>query len=396
MRSKYPRMAAAIAATAIFIAVLAGCSSNSNNEDEKSDTYTCSQASESGIESAENKVTEAEEALAEAVPFKKKDAEATLSAATLKVADLKEQAAKCSEGSEVDAETASTSDIEVCGDARFEQVFIDRAATAKVDPRYEGEVRPIITNAGLTDQQKMDAIIDVELKLAASNAQTLAFWAYGAGLYEDPNDWPELVEGGKIEGGECLTDKGKMLWSKYEGAITAKGVTLAVSEANPNSTNTGINGDTAVIDIQTGISGDMMTIVITFADGSQMKKMVRCGNLELPGVPPGIPPGKTDNPEKKPQESSSQNPANPGHIVRDNGEHQVNWNNGNTDARGYQPSAADVRAAQEAAARAAAEEQARRDAEHKAAQEAAKNDGAGVVETSTEDLGESSDPGPDW
>ena len=56
MRSKYPRMAAAIAATAIFIAVLAGCSSNSNNEDEKSDTYTCSQASESGIESAENKV----------------------------------------------------------------------------------------------------------------------------------------------------------------------------------------------------------------------------------------------------------------------------------------------------------------------------------------------------
>ena len=306
MRSKYPRMAAAIAATAIFIAVLAGCSSNSNNEDEKSDTYTCSQASESGIESAENKVTEAEEALAEAVPFKKKDAEATLSAATLKVADLKEQAAKCSEGSEVDAETASTSDIEACGDARFEQVFIDRAATAKVDPRYEGEVRPIITNAGLTDQQKMDAIIDVELKLAASNAQTLAFWAYGAGLYEDPNDWPELVEGGKIEGGECLTDKGKMLWSKYEGAITAKGVTLAVSEANPNSTNTGINGDTAVIDIQTGISGDMMTIVITFADGSQMKKMVRCGNLELPGVPPGIPPGKTDNPEKNPALDPSQ------------------------------------------------------------------------------------------
>ena len=395
MRSKYPRMAAAIAATTIFIAVLAGCSSNTTPEAvADSESFTCTQAEDKDfVDAAKKEVKTAKTALANAVPFEKDEKDAELIAAQTKVEDLKSTADDCATKSEEkeEATAAAAIDAEACGDARFEQVFIDRAATAKVDPRYEGEVRPIITNASLTDEQKFDAVIDVELKLSASNAQTLAFWAFGAGLYEDPNDWPELVEGGVIKGGECLTEKGKMLWAEYKGAITGKGVTLAVSEANTNSTNTGINGDTAVVDIQAGISGDMMTIVITFADGSQLKKMVRCGNLELPGAPPGIPPGKTDNPEKQPQESSSQNVANPGHIVRDNGEHQINWNDGNTDARGYQPSAEDVAAAQRAAEQKAAAEKAERDRIAEEARKAAE----AVVDPEPEHTAVPS-PGPDW
>jgi len=394
MRSRSKGMAAAIAA-AVLIATLTGCATGANSESTSEDeVIACSQVTTASIKDAEGEVKDAETALDEAVPFKKDDAKAALATAKTKVETLNTRATECEAETTEDATAVST--IEACGDARFEQVFIDRAATAKVDPRYEGEVRPIITNASLTEEQKFDAIIDVELKLSASNAQTLAFWAYGAGLLDNPNNWKDLVEGGKIEGGECLTDKGKMLWAEYKGAITGKGVSLAVSEANPNSTNTGVNGEQAVVDIQTGISGDMMTIVITFADGSQMKKLVRCGNLELPSAPPGIPPGTTDNPEKKPEESSSQNPANPGYIVRDNGEHQVNWNNGNTDPRGYQPSAEDVAAAQRAAEQKAAAEQAERDRIAQAARDAANNNGAGTVETSTEELGESAPTGPDW
>lgn len=197
-----------------------------------------------------------------------------------------------------DADTASdaTDAPSVCGDAKFDQVYIDRSATSKVEPRYDGEIRPIIADASLTAEQKVEAIKAVDLKLAASNMQTLAAWAKGLGLYDAPNAWPELVEGGKIVDGACPTEAGKMLFMKYEVAYELKGITLEVGTAPSNLTNTAINGDTNMADSIPGIYGDTTAVIMTLPDGSKFIRLVRCGNVVYPGPPSNVPPGITDNP----------------------------------------------------------------------------------------------------
>jgi hypothetical protein len=184
-----------------------------------------------------------------------------------------------------------------CGDAKFEQVAVDRSSTSKVEPRYDAKVRPIINNASLTPEQKVAKIKAVDLELAASNVQTLAFWANGLNLYDNPNSWQKLVVGGKIVNGACPTEAGKLLFAAYQGAYMAKGTTLSVGPAPANLRNTAINGNTAVVDSFAGLSGDLMAVTVTLPNGTKLIKLVRCGNVVFAGPPPpNVPPGKTDNP----------------------------------------------------------------------------------------------------
>jgi hypothetical protein len=197
----------------------------------------------------------------------------------------------------------------------YVQVEVDRQGTAKVDPRYEERIRPIVNDSLLSPDEMADAIRQVEIELSGSNAQTLATWAQGAGLYADPNKWPELVEDGKIINGACLNEAGKMLHAAYKGSITANGTTVEVGQAPANGTNSGINGDTTVVNESSGLRGDLTAVIFTFADGSKLIKLIRCGNVIWIIAPAVLPPGRTDNPPppnnppEKPKTSDAKNRA---------------------------------------------------------------------------------------
>lgn len=227
-------------------------------------------------------------------------AKATFEAAQDKVDKLRTRSNsnECRGEASPSASPSPSASAEACGDARFVQVFVDRANSSQIEPRYDAKVRPIINNAALSAEQKVEAIQTAEFELAGSNAITLASWAHGAGLYKNANAWPELVEGGKIVDGACLTQKGMALFWKYEGAVLAS--SLEVSQASPDAINSGSDGTTIVVDANPGIGGDLTSIKIILPDGSIFEKLVRCGNMAFPGRP-NLPPGKTDN-QKNPAE----------------------------------------------------------------------------------------------
>ncbi len=203
-----------------------------------------------------------------------------------------------------------------CGGAQYIQVALDRS-NYMVDPRYQPAVEDVINNNALTPEQKIKGIKNVEIKLAASNAQTLAALAHSVGLHDNASNYKGLVEGGVIVDGACLSEEGKDLLAQYKGAIFAKGVTLEVGEASPEDTNSGINGEVFVVASEPGIVGDRRAIILTLSDGTKVIKMIRCMNFVYPGgmVPPNTPKGQTDNPppttetteEKHPTEGSYPN-----------------------------------------------------------------------------------------
>ncbi len=270
--------------------------------------------------------------------------------------------------------------------AEFQQIKLDRS-NHRVDPRYEGEVRPLITQltSKQIDQATFDKkIAEVELKLGGTNAQTLAISAFGAGLYKDSNDWKPLVEG------DCLSEAGRNLYYEYKGALNAKGTSMEVDQADPVQTiNSGVNGDQwGQADTQ-GVSGDLTIIRIKFADGSVAEYLVRCKNLiflrwiSVPKVPtdnppPTNPPGiEAKNPSKdvgvNPNVDAWKQDATGGDAGAG---HQVSDGNGAQVSNGYQgnpaaDAAAAKAAADAAAAQAAAEHQAAVDAANKAAADAA-------------------------
>ncbi len=302
MRSRRVGAIALVAISAIF--ALAGCSGSDPGID----------VSDMSCEEVRSHLSEARESHRDTKAELKEDlgvratmkAEAKLVATQVEIDVLNgalpdacedDESANDKDSDRDDEDAKAASDSDTC-ETQFKQEVIDRSATAKTDPRYQARIQPIIDDTSLTSEEREGAIRAVELDLAATNAQTLAFSAMGAGLYEDANDWPELVEGGKIVEGACLNEKGRMLYSKYEGALTAKGVTVEVKPLeNPESAiNTGINGETAVIEGTPGVQGDLMAVIITFPDGSKLIKLVRCGNVIFYTFVPALPPGKTDNP----------------------------------------------------------------------------------------------------
>lgn len=189
--------------------------------------------------------------------------------------------------------------------AEFVQVAIDRTETTQVDPRYGQKVAEIRAQNLSPDEFKA-AIDNLELELAGTNGQTLAALAASAGLYDPSNDWRELVEGGVVVDGGCLTQEGQELYAMFKGAITATGTKVEVVEAPQNMTNSGIrNGDTYVVATIPGIVGPNETVRYTFVDGTVVYHVVVCMNPLWIAPPPGVPTEPNITPTTTPPTTSS-------------------------------------------------------------------------------------------
>lgn len=98
----------------------------------------------------------------------------------------------------------------------------------------------------------------------------------------DANNWRELATPNL----KCLSDKGVQVYMKLEGALDAEGTQVDENATAPsNWYNTGMDTDGPVVNPTPGISGDLRAIKYTFADGSVMYVMKRCGNVPQPSMP---------------------------------------------------------------------------------------------------------------
>ena len=147
------------------------------------------------------------------------------------------------------------------------------------------------------------------LEISGHDAELLAIYAQGFGIYPDFSKYKELL----TSDGTYLSDKGIALYYQLQGALA---VCTAEREPAPaNGVNTGYdNGFT--IAVQPGVSGDRSATKYTTPTGEVVYVMDRCGNFVYPDSPPDIPPGKTD--EKRP----SEDPVNQGNADRGGGENK--------------------------------------------------------------------------
>lgn len=159
----------------------------------------------------------------------------------------------------------------------------------KVDSDFEVKYATATAEANnLTTAQR-----EVLLEQAGKDALALAAWAHAFGLYEEPNEWNELVNG------NCLSSEGERLFYQFEGVLSASGTTFDEADAPANGYNSGIDNGTYGVASYAGISGDRKAIKVTLKDGSIVYIMVRCGNPVYKIPPPDIPDVPTDEPEPK-------------------------------------------------------------------------------------------------
>ena len=108
------------------------------------------------------------------------------------------------------------------------------------------------------------------------------------------------------DGRRCLTEKGRTLHAKVEGALMASGVQTGL--APRDGYNTGMRGDEAVVAKRRGVYGDRKATIYTLADGTRLIVLDRCGNMVLKSKPKGVPEGPTDNPPPPENNPPEDNP----------------------------------------------------------------------------------------
>lgn len=96
------------------------------------------------------------------------------------------------------------------------------------------------------------------------------------------------------DGRTCLSEKGRTLHAKVEGALMASGIKTGVAPSD--GFNTGMEDDRAVVAKRRGVYGDRKATIYTLADGTKLIVLDRCGNMVLKSKPKGTPEGSTDNP----------------------------------------------------------------------------------------------------
>lgn len=170
-------------------------------------------------------------------------------------------------------------------DPMFKQVAGNNASHS-VDADFEAKYAEATKDGNLSDAQKTVLLVN-----SANNAQRLATWAHGYGLYSEPNNWQPLVAE------DCLSAEGQKLYYQFEGALNATGTTFAEADAPADGYNSGVD-ETGVygVDASQGVRGDRKAIKSTLPDGTTVWIMVRCGNVVYSGPPPGLPTVPTDNP----------------------------------------------------------------------------------------------------
>lgn len=167
----------------------------------------------------------------------------------------------------------------------FTQVALNRQGSAKVNPNFDAEVNAAIAS-GIADPLRATVLVN-----SGHDGLSLGIYAHQVGLLgNDQTQWPSFVEG------NCLSEAGKRLYDKLDGAYHLQGVTFAVGEAPATGNNSGVNADgTYGVDASSGIGGDRKAIEITLPDGSKTWIMFRCGNPVFTARP-NLPTVPTDNP----------------------------------------------------------------------------------------------------
>lgn len=197
------------------------------------------------------------------------------------VAALEERSQECSEGGDDSAESASTDDS--C-EATYTQV-----ASNNENNRVIGDFSVRYAKVTAEADNLSDAQRTVLLEESGKDAFVLAVWTHAFGLYEDPKQWEELVDG------DCLSSEGVKLHNQLEGVLSASGTTFEEAEAPANGFNSGVHDGVYGVASDQGVNGDRKAIKVTLKDGTVVYIMVRCGNPVFPGKP-GLPEVPTDNP----------------------------------------------------------------------------------------------------
>lgn len=140
-----------------------------------------------------------------------------------------------------------------------------------------------------------DIVEEAVLENCGHDARLLAIWANAFGLWDDPNDYDELL----TNEGTYLSDEGIQLYHKLEGYLAA--VEVVRDDAPADGTNTGYD-DGFVVSGSSGITGDRSGTRFTSPDKEveQFWLMDRCSNLVYKN-PPDHKKGKTDEPEPEPE-----------------------------------------------------------------------------------------------
>lgn len=188
--------------------------------------------------------------------------------------------------SDTSAKTEATASDEACpkGFVQVESNHTNNRVVGNFDERY--------ATATAEAKNLSEAQRQLLFEEAGKDATVLARWSYAFGLVTEAeaNATDALVED------KCLSRKGEQLYRQLEGALNAKGTTIAEGEAPANWINSGVFEGIFGVDAIAGINGDRRAIVVTLQDGTKVYILVRCGNPVFPNRPSGLPEVPTDNP----------------------------------------------------------------------------------------------------
>ena len=137
-----------------------------------------------------------------------------------------------------------------------------------------------------------DIVKETVLEDCGHDARLLAIWANALDLWDDPNNYEDLLTSDK----KYLSELGISLYNEVKGYLEA--MTITREEAPEDGVNTGYDGG-YVVAPSAGITGDRTGTSFTSYDGEdKFWLMDRCGNFVYRGKVPKVPTGKTDEPKK--------------------------------------------------------------------------------------------------
>lgn len=191
---------------------------------------------------------------------------------------------------EVAATTSETEEESTTGDDFFAQNWVENDQN-RVDSDFQKKLARRAADTGTITAKMVKKEILISCR---KDARMLAIWANAFELWEDPNDYEELLTKDK----KYLSKKGQDLYYKVEGAMAT--ITAKREKAPATGVNSGYSNNTFGYASSNGISGDRSgTKFSTKSGGIEFWVMDRCANIVRPSRPSGSPKVKTDNPKPK-------------------------------------------------------------------------------------------------
>lgn len=154
------------------------------------------------------------------------------------------------------------------------------------NPNIGDVIQPGPDGIAAKDAQDLEAA-------AKKNPMTLAFYAnvWMPSVYPDKSAWQPFAD----SSGKCMSPAGVDAYNQLVGAISQ--YDMAIGQADPSWTNSGMGGNGAVVNSTPGISGNLTAMIFTDPKtGNKIVIMERCGNPVFPAPPSSPPPTETTPP----------------------------------------------------------------------------------------------------